>query len=174
MALIDPLPTGVLQGRAICKAELRRLLCALAPLDEAGRVFDPIPRDVLMADIRFADWPLDEPAVLAGLTRWIRQPGRQLCLVGVDFEAVAQNHPRFARWRRDWAHRIEVFAPVDGALAPGLRLLLAGPLAAQWLDAPDWRLRLITQSVHINALREQLADFLQRCQPAWPPTTLGL
>ena len=172
--MTDPLPTGVLQGRAPCRAELRRLLCGLAPMDGTAPVFDTIPRDLLLADIRFADWPLDEPTVLTCLAHWLRQPGRRLRLIGVDFEAVAQNHPRFARWRRDWMHRIEVFAPVDGALAPGLRLLLAGPLAAQWLDAPDWRLRVITQPLQVAVLREKCADFLQRCQPAWPATVLGL
>ena len=170
--MTDPMPSGVLQGRALCQAELRRLLCGLAPPDGAAPVFEAIPRDVLLADSRFADWPLDDPAVLASLAHWLRLPGRRLRLVGIDFDAVAQNQPRFARWRRDWTHRIEVLAPVDGALA--LRLLLAGPVAAQWLDAPDWRLRVVTQPLQVAALREKCADFLQRCQPAWPATTLGL
>ena len=172
--MTGPMPTGVLQGRALCRAELRRLLCGLAPPDGAAQVFDAIPQEVLLADTCFADWPLDDPAVLSSLAHWLRPPGRRLRLIGIDFEAVAQSHPRFARWRRDWTHRIEVLMPADGALAPGLRLLLAGPIAAQWLDAPDWRLLVVTQPLQVAVLREKCADFLQRCQPAWPATTLGL
>ena len=172
--MTDPMPAGLLQGRATCRAELRRLLCGLSPPAGAEAVFDTPPPDVLLVDSHFADWPLDDPAVLTSLAHWLRPPGRRLRLIGVDFAAVAQNHARFARWRRDWTHRIEVLTPVDGALAPGLRLLLAGPVAAQWLDAPDWRLRLVTQALQVAVLREKCADFLQRCEPAWPVTTLGL
>ncbi len=75
-----------------------------------------------MFDDRFAGWPLDEPAVLQSLDGWLRPAGRCLRIVGLDFEAIAGLHPKFARWRRDWTHRIEVWRPADGLLAPGLRL----------------------------------------------------
>ena len=130
--------------------------------------------NLLLIDRNFAAWPLDEPPLLQGLADWLRLPGRHLRIVALDFDAFARSHPRFARWRGHWVHRIEALSPADGALPPGLRLLAAGPLVLQWLDAPDWRLRCITDAVHVQSLHEQCAAFLQRCEPAWPSTTLGL
>ena len=182
-----PLPTAVLHGRSDCTGQLRTLLCALAlvpagaSMDAAAApawVFDVLPTRVMLSDLQFADWPLDEPAVLASLSAWLRPPGRTLWMVGLDFAAVARRFPRFARWRRDWAHRVEVWQPTDGEWPADQRMLLAPTLAAQWLDAPNAhtiaRLRVITNAVHVQALHSQSADFLQRCEPAWPVTTLGL
>ncbi len=193
------LPTAVLHGRSDCTGQLRTLLCGLAPgltpglatglaavppgvsTDAAAApawVFDPLPARVLLSDLQFADWPLDEPAVLGSLSAWLRPPGRALQVVGHDFAAAARRFPRFARWRRDWAHRVEAWQPTGAEWPAGQRLLLAPTLAAQWLDAPNahtaTRLRVITNAVHVQALHAQSADFLQRCEPAWPVTTLGL
>ena len=158
------------RGRTACRAVLRELLCNLAASEPAGAV----PGDVLLMDSDFADWPLNDPAVMQAFQVWMKPPGRRLRIVGLDFDAVARAHPRFSRWRRDWAHRIEVWRPSDGLWAPDLRGLLAGPVALQWLDAPIWCLRRVTGMVEVHALRERSAAFLQRCEPAWPVTTLGL
>jgi hypothetical protein len=168
---------GVHQGREVCRALLRQALLDLgapepATTDAAAR--RPRPRSAWLVDHHFADWPLDEPAVLDGLSHWLRPGGRGLVLAGLDFDTTARALPRFARWRRDWSHRIEVRCPADGLMAPSLRGLVAGDVAWQWLDAPDWRLRPLTNPVQRRGFQEQLADFLQRCEPAWPATTLGL
>ena len=178
-----PLPTAVLQGRSDCTGLLRSLLCALAPAPPGtptdadtpqAWAFDPLPKQLVLSDTHFTDWPLDESAVLTSLSTWLRTPGRALHLVGQDFAAVACRFPRFARWRRDWSHRVDVWQPTAAEWPAGQRLLLAPTLAAQWLDAPTSRMRLITNAVHVQALHAQSADFLQRCEPAWPVTTLGL
>ena len=157
-------------GRTACSAVLRELLCNLAAPDPSSTG----PGDVLLIDSDFADWPLNDPAVMQALQAWMKPPGRRLRIVGLDFDAVARAHPRFLRWRRDWAHRIEAWRPSDGLLAPDLRGLLAGPVALQWLDAPAGCLRKVTGKLQVHALRERSAAFLQRCEPAWAVTTLGL
>lgn len=157
-------------GRAACAAVLRDLLCSLAVSEPTG----PVPKVVLLIDVEFADWPLDEPAVMQALQVWMKPPGRCLRIVGLDFDTVARAHPRFSHWRRDWAHRIEAWRPCNGLWAQELRGLLAGPVALQWLDAPDRCLRRVTGQVQVQALHERSAAFLQRCEPAWPVTTLGL
>ena len=167
------LPPALLQGRDACTELLRQMLCSLGAA-QPDPACGPPPTDALMVDDWFAGWPLDEPAVLQSLSTWLRPSGRCLRIVGLDFEALARSQPKFARWRRDWTHRIEVWRPADGQLAPGLRLLRVGKVVAQRLDAPDWRLQRFTDSVHVGAMHEQCADFLQRCEPAWPVTTLGL
>ena len=179
------LTNAVQHGRQACSALLRQVLldavrsadvmpAAPVAADPVASVQPAPSADLLLIDRDFAVWPLDEPQLLQSLADWMRLPGQRLRIVALDFDALARSHPRFARWRRDWGHRIEALCPADGALPPGLRLLAAGPVVLQWLDAPDWRLRRITDVVQVQSLREQCADFLQRCEPAWPATTLGL
>lgn len=172
-------PHGVHRGREVCRALLRQALLDLSapvlPLPTAEATSPRAQhREVWLVDRHFADWPLDETAVLGSLSAWLRSGSRRLILVGVDFETTARALPRFARWRRDWSHRIEAQCPGDGLMAASLRGLVADDVAWQWLDAPDWRLRKLTNPAQRQALHEQLADFLQRCDPAWPTTTLGL
>lgn len=157
-------------GRIACMAVLREVLCSLAATEPVGTV----PANILLIDSSFADWPLDDPAVMQALQRWMKPPGRRLRMVGLDFEALVRAHPRFSRWRRDWAHRIETWRPADGLWAPDLRGLLAGPVALQWLDAPGGCLRRITGKLQVQDMHNRSAAFLQRCEPAWPATTLGL
>jgi len=161
---------AVIRGRSGCVDRLRAALCALAPVDDPASG----PRSAWLIDSDFVDWPLGEPEVLDALTRWLRQPGRQLTLVGLDFEATARAHPRLQRWRRDWSHRVGARTPADGVLPAELRGLLAGECVLQRLDAPDWRLRALTDPVHRQAMHEASADFLQRCVDTWPVTVLGL
>ena len=165
---------GLHQGRQVCAGLLRQALLSLSPLAAPGAWPLSGTRDLWLADPDFADWPLDEPAVQAALAAWLRQGGRQIRIAGQHFDQTARLHPRFARWRRDWSHAIAVSAPSEGTLPPLLCGLLAAPLWLQWQDAPDWRLRCATDLVHARAIHVQIADFLQRCEPAWPATTLGL
>lgn len=163
--------TGVRQGRPDCAALLRQALLGLAPTAAAPW---GAARTVWLADADFADWPLDEPAVQDALAAWLRQGGRQLRIAGVHFSKIERRHPRLARWRRDWSHAISVVAPADGDLPPELRGMLAAPLWLQWQEAPDWRLRCSTDARQARLVDASIADFLQRCEPAWPATTLGL
>ncbi len=170
-----PWPAGGLhQGRQVCTDLLRQALLALSPTAGDGAWPLAGTRQLWLADTDFADWPLDEPAVQTALGAWLRQGGRQLCMAGEQFDVAARLHPRFARWRRDWTHAIATWAPVEGRLPQALHGLLAAPLWLQWQDAPDWRIRCFTDAVHARAMQAQIADFLQRCEPAWPATTLGL
>ena len=186
-----PGPTsGLHQGREPCRASLRQGLLGLqadtmiaagtvgaagvSPASAAGASVRRAPRQAWLVDRHFGDWPLDEVAVQDSLSAWLRPGGRVLRIVGIDFDTTARALPRFARWRRDWSHRIEVLSPADGLLPAPLRGLITGAAAWQWLDAPDWRLRVVTDPVQVRAAEEQIADFLQRCEPAWPATTLGL
>jgi len=189
---------GVHRGREVCRALLRQALLDLGAPEwtaantaadtaaeaPAGTAADTAagttrmrrrrPRQVWLVDRHFADWPLDDPAVLDCLSRWLRPGGCSLVLIGLDFDSTARALPRFARWRRDWSHRIEAWCPADRIMPAAWRGMVVDGGAWQWLDAPDWRLRQITDPVQIRAVREEVADFLQRCDPAWPATTLGL
>lgn len=183
--VVAGLTPGLHQGRQACTALLRQVLTALAPaagvaVPGAHALASPSAlslasaREVCLIDRQFNDWPLEDPLVQSALGAWLRQGGRRLQIVGVDFDATARGLPRFARWRRDWMHAIDVFRPVDGELPAALLGVLVAPVSLQRLDAPDWRLRVFTDPVHARTARTEVADFLQRCEPSWPSTTLGL
>jgi hypothetical protein len=162
------------QGREVCRGVLRQALQGLAaPLLPGASVRD-LPRDAWLIDRQFGDWPLNDSAVIDSLSAWLRPGVCRLHLIGLDFDASARALPRFARWRRDWSHRIDVHRPAEGPLPPGLRGLHVGGTAWQWQDAPDWRLRTLNDAMQVRAMQERIADFLQQCEPAWPVTTLGL
>jgi len=166
------LAPGLHIGRAACQQVLRQALTALA--QSSTDVAPPSVRQITFIDHHFGEWPLGDDAVMSALSSWLRLGARQLRIVGVDFDATARLHPRFARWRRDWSHTIEVHQSADPLHKPPLRGLLIGGAFLQWMDAPDWRLRVLTDAVQVRAIAEQIADFLQRCEPGWPPTTIGL
>ena len=175
----DTPPSALVMGRMACTEYLRQMLVALAFPTGADALGTKAPlaahADVWLIDHHFAGWPLDDAQVLQALAQWLRLAGHhRLHLIGVDFDAVARAYPRFSRWRRDWSHRLDIHQPVDIPLPAGLRLLLAGQQAALWLDAPDARLRKVTHPAQLATLRADIADFLQRCEPAWPVTALGL
>lgn len=167
------------QGLQACRSALQGSLLALAPLGADGQPAAAVPAHPVAAQIwcvdhDFGAWPLDAPEVLQALTAWLRAPGRRLVLIGVDFEATAQRLPRFARWRRDLGHRIDAWRPTEGGVPDDLRGLLVGTTAWRWLATQDVQLQQITNPVHRVAYRARIADYLQRCEPAWPVTTLGL
>ena len=161
-------------GSRACTELLRQGLLALAPAQPTDAPSWANVQRVCLIDPDFADWPLDELPVLAALTAWLRQGGRRLQLLGVDFETTARALPRLSRWRRDWQHAIDVFQPQAGGLPPALRGLLASPYLLQWYEAPESRMRVSCDALQTRATAAEIADFLQQCEPAWPSTTLGL
>ncbi len=158
--------SSAIVGRLAVVDALRQRLLALGAADA--------PRQLLLRDDGgFNFWPLDEPTVLDTLSHWLRSPGHQLTLLGRDFATMAMRHPRFARWRRDWVHRVAAWQPADTDTTLN-GLLLEPQRAVQLLDPVHWRARRVDDPRLLRALQEQCDAQLQRCEPAWPATTLGL
>ena len=153
---------GLLLGRS----EIRAAWLALLAQPQ------PKWRRITLVDADLADWPLDDAGVLQGLTAWLRQPGRQLHLLALDYNALARAHPRFARWRRDWVHRLSCGQPiVPASAATWPSLALADTVAIELLDRVHWRARVLTD---VLASQHQVDALAQRCEAAWPMATLGL
>lgn len=131
-------------------------------------------RDITLVDVDFAPWPLDDPAVVDALTRWIQLPGRRLRLVGVRFDLVERHQPRFAAWRKPFAHALECLTPteVDPTDVPSLLWLGGGCL--ELLDRERWQARWSSARRSCLLQRERIDALVQRCEPAWPVTVLGL
>ncbi|NRF69733.1 hypothetical protein HLB44_22260 [Aquincola sp. S2] len=154
-----------IDGRDACLAALRERLLALP--GEA-------PRVVWCIDSDFADWPFDDTAVLQALQRWAQAPGRLLKVVGVDYDAVTRRFPRLAAWRRDWSHCVQAWQPAPDERVDLPSVLLAGTSAVELLDRERWRGRTLRDAAELRQLGEACDAITQRCEPAWPATTLGL
>lgn len=131
-------------------------------------------RDITLVDTDFSPWPLDDAAVVAALTRWILLPGRRLQLVGARFDVVQRDQPRFAGWRKPFAHAVECLTPteVDPSDVPSLLLMDAGCL--ELLDREHWQARWTSERRAWVLQRERVDALVQRCEPGWPVTVLGL
>lgn len=123
----------------------------------------------------FADWPLDEPAVLDALTQWARMPGAHLHWVGHDFERVRRTMPRLTRWRQNFSHVLSCRCP-DEVPGSDLPTLLVADHAAvlRVLDLERMRGWVSHEAVDVHRAREQIDVILQRSTEAFPAGTLGL
>lgn len=136
-------------------------------------------RELHAWDASFVDWPLSDAAVLASLTTWARA-GRQLHLLALQYDDVVRRHPRFVRWRRDFAHcvtaravepelRLEA-APESLLLAVGA----AGQVALRLFDRHLWRGEVSVEPGDRVRAMEWFDAIAQRSSDSFAPTTLGL
>jgi hypothetical protein len=130
-------------------------------------------RQLTLVDPDFAAWPLDEPAWLDALTRFVHLPQRHVVMIGGSFDGVQLHQPRFTRWRRTYAHAVQPLAPQDGIELP--TLLLAGrELVVRVLERDRWRARVILDRQEAHQWADQIDALAQRCGPTFSATTLGL
>jgi hypothetical protein len=132
-------------------------------------------RRIVLADASFADWPLDDPALHAQLTAWLRLPQRRLLLLAAHYDAVPRRHPRFVAWRALWAHAIEARAPAEDEAGDLPTLLVDdGATSVHLRDALRWRGRAEHDPRTAHQWRERIDALLQRSEPAFPVNALGL
>ncbi|MEO7851561.1 MAG: hypothetical protein ABIR94_04785 [Rubrivivax sp.] len=132
-------------------------------------------RQMLWVDRDFADWPLDDVALLDTLTQWLRLPQRRLQLLAEQFDDLSRRSSRFVAWYRWRSHAVQAHSAseADAAGLPCL-LLTEGAGLVQLLDKPHWRGRISTDASDIRQWRDRLVPAWQQSQPSFPPTTLGL
>jgi hypothetical protein len=132
---------------------------------------------IALVDTDFADWPLNEPALIDALTRWAL-PHRRLTLVALDFDEVRRRHPRFVEWRRLWSHVVDARSPdEDAGLTELPTLLLSGgktPFGVIVTDRVHWRGRVSHEAGDAHFYRDRLDALLQRSAPSFASTQLGL
>ena len=156
------------------RADFQRLIVeALSWASEAGL------RELHAWDASFVDWPLSDAQALSALTAWAG-PGRQLHLLALQYDDIARRHPRFVRWRRDFAHCVTARA-VEPELrlesAPESLLLavgVAGCLSLRLFDRHLWRGELSLDVAQRQRGLEWFDVVAQRSSDSFAPTTLGL
>ena len=129
---------------------------------------------VWLCDIDFADWPLNEPAVIDDLVRWA-QPHRKMVVLAQSFDDLVRRHPRWVAWRRQWAHAVEcrLVEPVEQGRMP-LLLTAQGGLTVKLVDAQRYRGSWSREPADGRLALEMIDAISQRSQDAFPATTLGL
>jgi hypothetical protein len=122
-----------------------------------------------------AAWPLDDPALLQGLTTWLRRPQRRLVLLAAGYDHVPRLWPRFTNWRRDWTHALSAWqAPSELAANLPVLLLDDQDISVHLIDSEHWRGRAMLD-VRTRVLWAQKIDVvLQRSELAFAVNTLGL
>ena len=159
-------PSGLIGSRTEFQAAVRAILT---------NAHDGNVRHMWWVSADFADWPLDDPAVIDGLTRWSRLPGVRLSWLGQDFEQVRRTMPRLTRWRQVFSHVITCRSPED---VPGMdmpTLLVADHrLALRLLDRERVRGWLRHDGPDVQHAHEEIDVISQRSSEAFPAVTLGL
>ena len=164
--MIEPAPLGPIESRQHYLAALHAAVRFAAARHA---------RQMHWFDADFAEWPLDDAAMLQVLGDWLKLPQRQLVLVARDFSAFRTRHPRFMSWYRDRSHAVGALQPPPDRAAELPCLLLADVGVDVHLTDPlHWRGRADLDLRRARQWRSSLDVFLQQCEPALPVTTLGL
>jgi hypothetical protein len=132
-------------------------------------------RSILCVDPSFEAWPLDDPALLERLTAWLRLPQRRLQLLAASYDEFPRQLPRFTEWRRHWAHAVQP-AQCPQEFAAGLPSVLLDErrISVQLIDSVHWRGRADRDARSRLLWQERIDVVLQRSEPAFAITTLGL
>jgi hypothetical protein len=131
-------------------------------------------REILIVDPSFADWPLNEGAVVESLTGWV-DSRRSLTVFAHSFDGFARRHPRFVEWRRQWAHVVHCRSDpeLEAEQVPTV-LLAPGITCVRLLDRARHRGTASNRAIDLTDCREAVDALLQRSVEAFPATTLGL
>jgi hypothetical protein len=132
-------------------------------------------RTITCVDPSFESWPLDDAALLQGLAAFLRQPGRRLQLLAASYDEVPRRLPRFATWRRDWSHAMQTLVVPEEFAAELPSLLIDDrQTSVRLIDPVHWHGRASLEGRTRWLLQEQVDVVLQRSDPGFPVTTLGL
>ena len=131
-------------------------------------------REVWISDEDFADWPLNERAVIEQLTRWA-QAHRKLTVIARHYDEVVRRHPRWVEWRRQWSHVVECRAFEDAEAGQIPTLLLApSKMVVHLADPQRHRGSVSREAGDLLRHRETIDAVSQRSVESFPPTLLGL
>ena len=132
-------------------------------------------RRLCWCDPEFSAWPLGEAEWIDLLTRWSRGSGRELVMVATSFEAIARRHPRFAAWRRDFAHVVRCLVPEESRSTDLPTLWIdSADQAVRVFDREHWRGRAGFDRVDRQRAREEFDAIAQRATAGFATVTLGL
>lgn len=130
-------------------------------------------KQITVADVDFADWPLGERQTIELLDEWVRGGGRWT-MVAKGCDQIVRRHPRFVSWRSRWDHLVTCRAsPRSGEEMPSMLL------TPRWVLHRIDPVRCVGVATFDPARRVLAQELLQewvlrRSRPGFPSTTLGL
>ena len=155
----------VIESRSDFQQSLRS---AFADLADHG------PREIVLCDVDFADWPLNDPQVIEQLSKWAK-PHRICTVLALNYDRLRSTHPRWVQWRQTWSHVVHCRTPdeADREHLPCL-LLAPGCLTLRLLDRTHHRGSVSLELADAVRARDRIDALLQRSSDAFPASTLGL
>ena len=131
-------------------------------------------REAWLCDEDFADWPLNERAVVEQLSQWA-YAHRKLVVIARHYDEVVRRHPRWVEWRRQWSHVVECRAFEDAERGQIPTLLLASELIAVRLVDPVHHRGSVSRDPGDLLRHRELIDAVsQRSVESFGATLLGL
>ena len=131
-------------------------------------------RLVLVDEALGPEWPLDDAALLAALTAFVRLPDRRVVLLANQHDAVLRSCPRFMAWRQVWGHAVDPLRPADDGVRLPTLLLADRRIALRVIDRERWRGRLVGDDPEVHHLADEVDAFAQRSEPTLGARPLGL
>lgn len=131
-------------------------------------------RELWWCDADFGQWPLGQRAWIERLGAWVG-PRRQIVVLCARPEAMLLGHPRWARWRRTWAHAVSLWQVGDDDIAtlPGVALA-PGHGALEVLPGKVLRARTLATGPDVRRLHDLLRTIQGRSAPGPAAQVLGL
>ena len=131
-------------------------------------------RELFFVDPDFAQWPLNDAAVIETLAQWMAT-GRKLVVYAAYFDDMARRQLRFVEWRRTWTHAVQCRSDeeIEAENVPTL-LLAADQVCVRLVDRVHFRGSASTRVIDLVECREMIDALLQRSSETFPATTLGL
>ena len=124
-------------------------------------------REIVLSDPTFADWPLNDRAIVDALSRWV-DSRCTLTVIAHTFDELARHQLRFVAWRQQWSHAVRCRSdPELGAEQIPTVLLVPGQCVLRLLDRVHYRGTLSTRAVDLNESRETVDALLQRSEDAF-------
>ncbi|MBT9503748.1 MAG: hypothetical protein IV092_21075 [Burkholderiaceae bacterium] len=134
-------------------------------------------REMWWCDSDYADWPLNEPAVLDALTRWCL-PHRRLVMVAQTYDEVRHSHSRFVQWRTRFSHVLDArqYGEDGDETQEVLPTLMLAPtvVTVRLFDKHVWRGSVSYEKADEIRARDLVDAIAQRSTPSFASTTLGL
>jgi hypothetical protein len=151
----------LIEGRLAWQQALRELL-----LDAGAQL--------CMYSDDYAEWPLDESALVQGLARWAL-PRRRPCMrmLARDYSKLLAGNSRFVRWREEFSHVIQCreLSPDIESPPEGLWLRERALVA---LPAQRERRALLQAARDAQASLQMFEQAWDLAEPGFVPRALGL
>ncbi len=130
-------------------------------------------QQAVFCDVDFEDWPLGDRTTAAALDAWA-QRGARFTVLAQRYDGVIRHHARFVTWRKRWSHRVDCWQvpPAAAGALPSVCWTSHGLLHR--IDPVRSICIATTQAARCAAIRETIAELVQRSTAGFAATTLGL